>query len=282
MTTIDNHARAAGRINAIDAAAVVFLVVALAAGVFVYRAARGGSVHIESVTPHGIVAGQQPSLQVHGVGLRPYLTAFVVRAGQPFALNQVDRFLQQAPYSISAPTLAEIKCPPNLTPGAYDLYLYDEGQQVAVKPAAFDVAAADVPRGVMSAKVRFFVPDETIPLIKVGDRDQPPPVGPNLPLPGGAVVEAIAVGTEKTDTLDMHMVEREELWIGRRVQGRAVDLTLRVPVLKLGHRNYQYTSLDLLRAGDIFTLSTPRYKLHGLVLWVSDVDETPGAAPPTS
>jgi len=282
MSVVDQRGRAAGRINAIDAAALVLLAAALTVGVLVYRSARNASLHIESVTPHAIVAGQQPSLQVHGVGLRPYLTAYVVRAGQPFALNEADRFLQQAPYLISAPTLAEIKCPPNLTPGAYDLYLYDEGQRIAMKPAAFEVAAAEVPRGVMSAKVRFFVPDETIPLIKVGDRDQPPPVGPNLPLPGGAVVERIVVGTEKTDTLDMHMVEREELWIGRRVQGRAVDLTLRVPVLKLGHRNYQYTNLDLPRAGDIFTLSTLRYKLHGLVLWVSDVDENPTAATPTS
>jgi hypothetical protein len=281
MTMIDERGRVAGRINAIDAAAIACVIGALAIGGVVYRSMRGASVHVESVTPHQVVAGQRPSLQVHGVGLRPYLKAYVVRAGQPFALNEADRFLQEAPYLISAPTLAEIKCPPDLKPGAYDVYLYDEGQQVAVKAAAFEVAAADVPRGVMSAKVRFFVPEETIPLIAVGDRDRPAPVNPNLPLPGGAIVESVSVGAEKTDTLDMHMVEREETWIGRRVQGRAVDVTLRVPVLKLGHRNYQYTNLDLLRAGDIFTLSTTRYKLHGLVLWVSDVDESATVPPPT-
>jgi len=34
--------------------------------------------------------------------------------------------------------------------------------------------------------------------------------------------------------------------------------------------------------GDIFTLSTRRYKLHGLVLWVSDVQEGATVASPES
>lgn len=282
MTVIDKQGRLGGVVNVLDAGAIAVVVLVLALAFVTYRSLRGASLHIESVTPHQVVAGQRPVLQVHGVGLRPFLTAYVVKAGQRFALNEADRFLQQAPYSVASPALAEIKCPPDLKPGAYDLYLYDEGQRIAVKPAAFEVAVADLPRGVMSAKVRFFVPDETIPLIKVGDRDQPPPVGANLPLPGGALVAGVLVTNDKSDTLDMHMIDREQAWIGRRVQGRAVDLTLRVPVLKLAPRTYQYTSLDLLRAGDIFTLSTPRYKLHGLVLWVSDVEEGATIPPPAS
>jgi hypothetical protein len=282
MTVIDKQGRLWGGINVLDAAALAVVVLVLALGAVAYRSLRGASLHIESVTPHQVEAGQRPALQVHGAGLRPFLTAYVVKAGQPFALNEADRFLQQASYLLASPTLAEIKCPPDLKPGKYDLYLYDEGQRVGVKPAAFEVGAADLPRGVMSAKVRFFVADETIPLIKVNDRDQPAPVGPNLPLPGGAIVASVSVTNEKSDTLDMHMIDREQAWIGRRVQGRAVDLMLRVPVLKLAPRTYQYTSLDLLRAGDIFTLSTPRYKLHGLVLWVSDVEEGATIPPPPS
>lgn len=282
MIVIDRQGRVGGVVNVLDAAAVAVAVVVLALGAVAYRSLRSASLHIESVTPHEVVAGQRPTLQVHGAGLRPFLTAYVVKAGQPFALNDADRFRQHAPYLVASPALAEIKCPPDLVPGAYDLYLYDEGQRIAVKPAAFVVAVADVPRGVMSAKVRFFVADETIPLIRIGDRDQPAPVGPNLPLPGGATVESVSVTKEQSDTLDMHMVDREQAWIGRRVQGRAVDLLLRVPVLKLAPRTYQYTSLDLPRAGDIFTLSTPRYKLHGLVLWVSDVEEGATMPPPPS
>ena len=50
-------------------------------------------------------------------------------------------------------------------------------------------------------------------------------------------------------------------------------MSLRVPVLKLAPRSYQYTGANMLQAGDIFTLSTMRYKLHGLVVWVGDVEE---------
>jgi hypothetical protein len=282
MTMIDDHGRVAGRANVIDVAACVLLVAAVVSAFVVYRSVKRSPPHIESVTPHQVLAGDRPSLQIHGAGLRPFLSAYVVRAGEPFSLSEAERFLQEAPYLLASPTLAEIKCPPQMKPGSYDLYLYDEGQQVAVRRGAFDVAVPDLPRGVMSAKVRFFVPDETIPLIKVGDRDQPPPVGPNLPLPGGAVVTSVTVGAEKSDTLDMHLIDREQAWIGRRVQGRVVDLQLQIPVIKLAPRSYQYTSLDLLRGGDIFTLSTRRYKLHGLVLWVSDVQEGATPAPPES
>jgi hypothetical protein len=223
-----------------------------------------------------VPAGERhPSLLLHGAGLRPYLSAYFVSAGQPFSLSESDRFDQQAKYLLASPTLAQLTAPEQLRPGAYDLYLYDEGLRVAALPSALEVALPGLPTGTMDVKVRFFVADETIPLIKVGDRDEPPAVGTNLPRPGEAVVTAVAVGSEKSDTLDMHLLEqdKEQTWVGRRVQGRPVDLTLRVPVLKLGHRSYQYTSADLPRAGDIFTLATTRYKLHGLVLWVSDVTE---------
>jgi hypothetical protein len=246
----------------------------------VYRSAARAAPHIESVTPHQVLAGERPTLQIHGLGLRPYLSAYVVRSGEPFSLSEVQRFLQDARYLVESPTLAEIKCPQFMRPGSYDLYLYDEGQQLTVRRAAFDVAVPDLPRGVLSAKLRFFVADETIPLIKVGDRDQPAPVDPYLPLPGEAVVTRVTVTNEKSDTLDMHLVDQELTWVGRRVQGRAVDVELKIPVLKLAHRSYKYTNLDLVQAGDIFTLSTRRYKLHGLVLWVSDVEEGATIAPP--
>jgi hypothetical protein len=257
-------------------------VIAVAGGAVVWRSVRRAAPQIESVTPHQVRAGERATLQIHGAGLRPYLSAYVVRAGEPFSLSDAQRYLQEAAYFVGSPSLAEIKCPPEMKPGAYDLYLYDEGQQVAVRRAAIDVAVPDLPRGVLTAKVRFFVADETIPLIQAGDRDQPAPIGANLPSPGGALVERVTVTNEKSDTLDMHLVDREQAWIGRRVQGRAVDVELKIPVVEVSPRAYQYTSLDLVQAGDIFTLSTRRYKLHGLVLWVSDVERGATIAPPAS
>ena len=282
MSLIDERGRVRGRINVIDAVALVIVAIAIGAAFAASRSMRGTALQIESVTPYQVPAGGRPSLEIHGTALRPFLTAYVVGAGQPFALNEAERFSQQASYLVASPTLAEIKCPPELRAGRYDVYLYDEGQQIAVRREAFEVTVPDLPRGVLPAKVRFFVADETIPLIKVGDRDEPPPVAPNLPRPGGAIVTGVAVTNETSDTLDMHLVDREQAWIGRRVKGRAVDVSLRVPVLKMAPRSYQYTSANILQAGDIFTLSSRRYKLHGLVLWVGEVEEGATIAVPES
>src|SRR5919204_399744 len=60
----------------------------------------------------------------------------------------------------------------------------------------------------------------------------------------GTALQIESVTNETSDTLDMHLVDREQAWIGRRVKGRAVDVSLRVPVLKMAPRSYQYTSAN--------------------------------------
>lgn len=274
VTFLDDRARLFGIVNVIDALAIVALLAC--AGVVVgYLPGRGSTPVMDAITPTEIQAGRVVQVNVSGHDLRPFLTAYVAKAGQPFSLHDADRYTQLGTYLFVAPDRAELRWE-HLTAGTYDVYLYDEGKPVATRPSAFKVVVPEFPKGTMEVHVRFLVPDQAVGLMTVGDRDIVTPTGPNKPVPEGAVITELTVTNERAEGLDMRMVDRERAWIGRRIPSRVVDVRLEVPMLMTAPKSWEYKGDEGVRAGDIFTMTTDRYKLHGVVVWIGEVKKVAG------
>jgi hypothetical protein len=124
MPLIDDRGRLFGKVNLIDALVglVVLLLIPLAYGAFLLF--RVPAPSIASLEPASFPVHQVTSVRLTGQNLRPFLRA---RTGS------VD-----LPLFVQSPTLAEIKVG-DLPAGTYDVVLYDQGQELTRKPAAFTI-----------------------------------------------------------------------------------------------------------------------------------------------
>lgn len=279
MRFLDDRGRLFGYVNVLDGAVVLFLLSLLPFAGVAYRALRTSAATINSVDPTAVVVGQPARLRLTGADFKPYLQAYVAKTGQPFVLSEADRLSQQGTFLLSTATAAEIQVP-DLPVGTYDLYLYDVGQQIGYRRAAFAVELARLPRGVLEATVRFVLPPPTIALIKTGDQDEVAVTNPRIPITDGATVLAVATTSESAEMMEMRLTtDPDEIWTGQRVSGRVVNLRLRVPVQLTAPRRWEYKG-DVVRAGDIFSLATEKYKARGVIMNVTDVE--PLASPQDS
>jgi hypothetical protein len=265
MALLDQDGRLFGRVNIIDAVVLAIVVAAVPAAAIGYRSLRQSSIEVVSVEPSTITAGESARVHLAGSGFRPYLQAYLGAAGQPFILSQVDRRSQQTKYLLSSAIGVELQVQA-LAPGTYDLFLYDQGRQVASRPAALTVVAPQT-QATRQVKVRFYPPPETVPLMQIGDRDQP----------GGALVTDVRPTNELSDVMEMHLADQDSVWTGQKMTGQLVEVTLDVPEVESGPNTWTYRDQPVL-AGNIFLLTTDRYRLHGVVTWIGDVDQTPAAA----
>jgi hypothetical protein len=199
-------------------------------------------------------------VKLDGSGFRPYLQAYFAPSGSPFVLTQADRMSQKTRYLLSSAIGAELQ-PPALAAGTYDLYIYDQGRLLATRPAALTVTDART-QATRQAKVRFYLPPETAVLIKAGDKDQP----------GGAIVTDVRQSDERSEVMEMHLVEQDSVWTGQRMTGQLVEITLDVPLTQIGADAWAYGDQQVL-AGNVFLMTTDRYRLHGVVTWVGDLQQ---------
>jgi hypothetical protein len=130
LPLIDDRGRLFGRLNLIDAVVgiVVLLLVPLAYGAFLLF--RVPKPEIISVAPAQVAEREAASVLITGENLRPFLVAKI-------GAIATDLFVQ-------SPKRAEIKVPPNLTAGTYDITLLDQGQVLAIKPGALAVGTLGV------------------------------------------------------------------------------------------------------------------------------------------
>ena len=265
MSVMDSNGRLFGRLNVIDAAVLAIVIAAIPAAVVAYRSMQSRSIEIARVDPPAVTAGEPARVFLDGTGFRPYLQAYFAPSGSSFVLTQSDRLSQRTKYLLSSAIRVELQVP-ELAPGAYDLYLYDQGQQVASRAGALMVTQPPA-AAVREAKVRFYLPPETASLIKTGDRDQP----------GGAVITDVRQTGERGEVMEMHLVDQDSVWTGHRMTGELVDITLDVPQVQSGPDTWTYQDQPLL-AGNIFLLTTDRYRLHGVVTWVGEPEPHAAAA----
>lgn len=252
------------RVHWLDALAAAIVVIGIAAGGVGYRALRGSQPKVDALEPAIIRPAASTRVRLLGRDLRPFVQVFVVKAGAPFVLHDPSTGYQQATFFLVSPREAEIESPA-LASGVYDLYLYDQGQRVAMLPAALRVQPGVHQPVTMAATVRFFVPSEMLPLIRIGDRDGQ--ASPRQGAGGFAEVREIATRPGLAETVDFHTVDRR-VFAGPQTFSRVIDAKLAVPVTRDEAGVWTYKGAPV-RAGEDFTLETGRYVVSGVTL---DVD----------
>jgi hypothetical protein len=155
MPLIDERGRVFGRLNLIDllvAALALFGIIAVAAGLLGSR--QPPRPVVAEITPRTLVEAPDLRLRLTGDHFVPFLRAFVQRTdqaaiarptrdGEPYdGFTLANAVL--ATFLVESPRLAEVRLPGGLTPGEYDLVLYNETEEVAVMPKAFTLRAPAV------------------------------------------------------------------------------------------------------------------------------------------
>jgi hypothetical protein len=279
VAIVDRNGRVFGLLNVIDAFVLLVAIALVPASIAAWRAFRERPVVLGSVTPTRLFVGSPVHVQLSGTQFRPYLQAFVARAGEPFSIEDVDRGKYMGTYLLSSPSLAELHFP-DLAPGRYDLYLTEHGRVIVSRAAAFSVSQPDYPVGVRTLKVQFYPPLEAVSLIHVGDKDILEPTRPSSLIGDPAVVTAVLVRPDKREVVDMRMAPKQDRWIGLPTMGRLVEVTLRLPVLEIQPDGWAYGE-ESIRAGGLFTLTTESYRFHGVITWVSEVERVERPRPGT-
>lgn len=252
------------RVHWLDALAAAIVVIGIAGGVIGYRALRGTQPKVDALEPGIIRPAESTRVRLLGRDLRPFVQVFVVKAGAPFVLHDPSTGYQQATFFLVSSSEAEIESPA-LAPGVYDLYFYDQGQRVAMLPAVLRVQPDVRQPTTMTATVRFFVPSEMVPLIRIGDRDRQ--ASPQRTAGSFAEVREIATRPGLAETVDFHAVDRQ-MFAGPKTFSRVIDAALAVPVTRDEAGVWTYKGAPV-RAGEDFTLETGRYVVNGVTL---DVD----------
>ena len=214
MPLIDERGRIFGRVNLIDALAVVLVLVSIPLAYGAFLLFRVPAPTILSIQPARILEHQTATVQITGQDLRPFLRARV-------GVTESEGFLVQSP------TLAEIKVPA-LPEGTYDVALFDQAQELVRKPGALTVLGPPVRAAVATVQVRFIAGPEVVDRMKPGDLDV---LGP------GAVAEAdravlMAVGPERQTVTARTKTEGllgGSLELDQRML--ALTCTVRVPVV---------------------------------------------------
>lgn len=134
MQILDNQGRLFGKVNIIDAAAlvVVGLLIPLAYGA--YLLFRIPDARITAVEPARVPLGTE-QITVRGENLRPYLR---ITIGTQNTLRPREEI-----FLFENPDRGAVKLLPSLTPGTYDVVLYDELQELGRLPGGLVI---DEPR----------------------------------------------------------------------------------------------------------------------------------------
>jgi len=125
MTTIDENARLVGRVNVIDIAVALIVVLLLPAAFGAYLMFRNPPAKLSAIDPTRLYEGNQVKVQITGRDLRPFMRV---------SFNDV----QGKSFLISSPTAALVDLP-DLKSGVYDVVLYDYRQEVDRLPKAFTI-----------------------------------------------------------------------------------------------------------------------------------------------
>lgn len=280
---LDERGSVFGRFNLIDLAAVVVVIVLIPMGFVTYRVFRQPRPVIESVAPKTLRADSTRRVRLEGRNFRPFLNAFVAKANEPFSVPMRVPETVQAIFLIETPTVVELQLP-NVPPGTYDIYLYDEGREVAHVPSAVTLTAGDRPsavkigdpvpdEAVLDIHVRFDVDNDIFPLVK--------PEAVDLNRPDGerpATTAATLVSFRKSEAggdVSLRMADGGRLTASVAVPRSTLDAVVRLGVTEnLGV--WVYPPGQRIRPGEGFTFATPDYLIRGLITRIVTVRPVKG------
>jgi hypothetical protein len=242
MALLDDRGRLFGRVNLIDVAAGLLVLLLVALGYASWRLFQTPAPVIASVSPTVILPGQPQTVEVTGQNLRPYLLANV---GPLRAL-----------YLFETPDRVRVQLPP-LAPGQYDMSFYDSKEIARLS----NVITVKEPT-YAEIRVRFVTRPEILEVVKQAQQEQPKsgrPANPSAP---------VLVSFDVTD--DLVGTTKQDLQEGRMTVIRAL---VRVPATRSG-AGWEAQGFTL-KAGAEFTFTAPTYVLEGEILSI----ETPSDKP---
>ncbi len=126
MPLFDDRGHLFGRINLIDAAVAIVVLLFIPLGYGAYQLFRTPAPEILTIEPGTLLQGDNLTVTVEGKYLQPFLRAVVGN--------------REAQLLVETPTQGEIRLPA-LDPGVHDLVLFDVSREVARFPAAIVIEA---------------------------------------------------------------------------------------------------------------------------------------------
>lgn len=271
MPLIDDKGRLAGRLNLIDAALLLLLVVLVPLAAMSFRVFRQSPPQIDAVVPASQQAGTARRVRLKGANFRPYLRLFVSRTGEPFAINTATARDTEGRFLVESPDEVEIELPP-VTPGSYDLHIFDEAHEVLTRTSAFVIEPPAVTT--LRATVRFVALPDVAVLVHPGDRDLFDATGGRLPADTPrAVIEAIGAASDAVSAVDMRMSPSGRTTLAIAGPARTIDARVAIPATQNAAGVWVYRD-QTIRPGDAISFETARYSIRGLVVAV------PETAPP--
>jgi hypothetical protein len=264
MPLTDDRGRLFGRINIIDAALVAFVVVLVPIGYTASRVFRVRDPQIVSVEPLVQPVGPGRRIRVHGRDFRPYLSPFVNPSGQPFSLVSRAPIGLIGTMRIETPTVVEIDLP-ELTAGQYDLYLFDETQQVAHLANAFRLAPPEVSvqalvQALVHARVRFVVPPELKRLVHERDVEATEMAAQSTGEKAAASLAAATLTRVRliTDSLPSNIDFGEGWGAG------LIEAEIDMPARQNARGEWEHRG-QILRVGERIAFQTPAYSMRGTI-----------------
>src|SRR5216683_5845066 len=125
MAMIDERGRIVGRINVVDVAAALILLVLVPTAFGAYLLFRNPPPKLTGIAPNKLYQGNQLKVEITGRDLRPFMRV---------SFNDV----QGRSFLIGSTTSAQVDLP-ELTSGVYDVVLYNYRQEVDRLPKAFTI-----------------------------------------------------------------------------------------------------------------------------------------------
>ena len=300
MSLVDDRGRLLGRINIIDLALAVFVLVLLPIGYTAVRLFRVPQPDIQRVEPAAQPAGSGLRLRLHGRDFRPYLKVFVSPTGEPFSLIARTPAGIEGRLLVETPSVVEVELPA-LLPGQYDLYLFDETQEVAHRAGAFVLTPP--PGATVRVRMRFSVPSELAKLVKDGDvditevnchwiDDRPGcrEVNHNLSaqLPVGdtsegaipATLKSVHISSDSSPAFELLSTIDTTGWVASARNGaKQIEADVDVPAHQNPKGIWEYRH-QTIRAGDTLIFQTPQYFMRGLIDEAAVVSAA-ASSPPT-
>jgi hypothetical protein len=204
MAIVDDRGRIAGRVNLIDAFVAVVIVVLIPMAYGAYLLFRTPQPKLTNIAPTTLYEGPNLRIGIGGRNLRPFMrVTFNTTQGRTFMIGST--------------TNAAVDLP-DLTPGTYDVALFDQMQEVDRLPKALTILPlAPMPTVELEVAGAF---------VYVGDNGKGIAKGVTFPPKANAVAEVIDVGS--SIPADLH-IRSGAVTLGVPVPGALmVPATLRV------------------------------------------------------
>jgi hypothetical protein len=279
MAVLDSRGRLLGRFNLIDLAIVGLVVLIIPMAFVASRVMRTPAPVLAAVSPATLSVNGPGQLRVTGQYFRPFLRAYVSRTGALVTADDL-RDGERATYLIQTTSMVELKLPPGLTAGIYDIHLFDEGRDVASLAPAFTLTPPAVrlpdpatgPTATLMMGVRFTIDPDILPQVKVGDTD--------LNQPEVGVASTVAASLVSLQRLPVFL-DSLRLPNGVTLPG-AHTLPIVQAMVRLGAMRrdnvWEYAGPQRLRVGEAFAFATSGYLIVGPITSLAPARATAGEA----